>query len=478
MNQKDRILELVDKGIISAEEAVVLLEKMGEKASEKEQPTSSQLDSVMEGVANAFTQFSAKSDQTNDAIQVVLKRAKEIDRRIDEIRTAEQLDSLTVEEEMELVRLQEEAEQLNNQYKSLLQEKKQADAKVKAEKKQEWEETIRNAKKKVQDTDWEEKTRKTAGNLASWATKFAESMVTVAKTAVQSVEINSPYTQAKNGKKVPYHFHQVIDEASILDFKVANGIIRVKTVPENAMTIEGNCRVATQDEEFFDAEAFIRDRVKVGVDEDTIYVKSLSKRVYCDWTISLPQKVYDYVAMKGLNTTIHLKELEGKDYYFEVDNGNIYLKDVKGVLLEAETVNGNLKYEQIDFKDIVSETVNGNIYLDGQFLGTKLEAVTGNIKVEVAHPETKKVDVETVNGNIKIEVAEEVGLEADIETSLGAIHFDETVFEVIRQTKDLAERSALIRKTRDSMTRVVAETTTGNIQVNLLQSDTSSKKEG
>ena len=53
-------------------------------------------------------------------------------------------------------------------------------------------------------------------------------------------------------------------------------------------------------------------------------------------------------------------------------------------------MNGNLKYEQLDFKDIVSETVNGNIHLDGQFLGTKLEAVTGNIKVVVAHPETKK----------------------------------------------------------------------------------------
>ena len=478
MNQKDRILELVDKGIISAEEAVVLLEKMGEKASTKEQPTTSQLDSVMEGMASAFTKFSAKSDQTDDAIQVVLKRTKEIDRRIDEIKTAEQLDSLSVDEEMELVRLQEEAEQLNNQYKSLLQEKKQADAKVKAEKKQEWEESIHNAKKKMQETDWEEKTRQTAGNITSWAAKFADSVVTFAKTAVQAAEINSPYIQAKNGKKVPYHFHQVIDEASILDFKVANGIIRVKTVPGNTMTIEGDCRVATQDEEFFDAESFVRDRVKVGVDEDTIYVKTLSKRVYCDWTISLPQKVYDYVAMKGLNTRLHLKALEGKDFYFEVDNGDICLKDVKGVLLEAETVNGNLKYEQLDFKDIVSETVNGNIYLDGHFLGTKLEAVTGNIKVEVAHPETKKVDVETVNGSIKIEVAEEVGLEADIETSLGSIHFDETVFEVIRQTKDLAERSALIRKNRESMTRVVAETTTGNIQVNQLQSKTDSKKEG
>ena len=333
MNQKDRILELVDKGIISAEEAVVLLEKMGEKASAKEQPTSSQLDSVMEGVASAFTKFSAKSDQTNDAIQVVLKRAKEIDRRIDEIRTAEQLDSLTVDEEMELVRLQEEAEQLNNQYKSLLQEKKQADAKMKAEKKEEWEESFKKAKKKVQDTDWEDKTRRTAGNISSWAAKFADSIVTAVGSVIQNTEVNMPYLEAKNGKKVPYHFHQVIDDASILDFKVANGIVRVKTVPGNTMTIEGNCRVAAQDEEFFDAEGFVRDRVKVGVDDDKIVIKSVSKRVYCDWTISLPQKVYDYVAVKGLNTTLHLKELEGKDYYFEVDNGDIRLKDVKGVLL-------------------------------------------------------------------------------------------------------------------------------------------------
>ena len=135
MNQKDRILELVDKGIISAEEAVVLLEKMGDKAvEEKEQPTTSQLDSIMEGVASAFTKFSAESDQTDESIQTILKRTKEIDHRIDEIRTASQLESLTVDEEMELVRLEEEAEQLSNQYKSLLQEKKKADEKAEDDK--------------------------------------------------------------------------------------------------------------------------------------------------------------------------------------------------------------------------------------------------------------------------------------------------------------------------------------------------------
>ncbi len=63
-------------------------------------------------------------------------------------------------------------------------------------------------------------------------------------------------------------------------------------------------------------------------------------------------------------------------------------KDVKEFFLEAET-NGNLKYEHLEFKDIVSETVNRNIHLDGKFSSTKLEAVTGNIKVAMAHPEAK-----------------------------------------------------------------------------------------
>ena len=77
---------MVDKGIISAEEAVVLLEKWVRRQATKEQPTSSQVDSVLEGVASVFTKFSAQSDQTDESIQAVLKRTKEIDRRIDEIR--------------------------------------------------------------------------------------------------------------------------------------------------------------------------------------------------------------------------------------------------------------------------------------------------------------------------------------------------------------------------------------------------------
>ena len=116
--------------------------------------------------------------------------------------------------------------------------------------------------------------------------------------------------------------------------------------------------------------------------------------------------------------------------------------------------------------------------LEGKFRGAKFETVNGNIKVEITSPQTKKVDVETANGNVKISLAEELGLEANLETSLGSLHFDETIFEVIKQRKDLTERTAVICKQKEFMPQVVAETTTGNIHVNQLQSKTDSKKEG
>ena len=49
---------------------------------------------------------------------------------------------------------------------------------------------------------------------------------------------------------------------------------------------------------------------------------------------------------------------------------------------------------------------------------------------------------------------------------------------MIKQRKDLTERTAVICKQKEFMPQVVAETTTGNIHVNQLQSKTDSKKEG
>ena len=49
--------------------------------------------------------------------------------------------------------------------------------KMKAEKKQEWEESFKKAKKKVQDTDWEDKTRRTAGKYLFMGCKNSQTQL-------------------------------------------------------------------------------------------------------------------------------------------------------------------------------------------------------------------------------------------------------------------------------------------------------------
>ncbi len=104
-----------------------------------------------------------------------------------------------------------------------------------------------------------------------------------------------------------------------------------------------------------------------------------------------------------------------------------------------------------------------------KFLGTKLEAVTGNIKVAVAHPETKKVDV-----NSRTEILRSKLLKKKLVLKPKLKHLL-VRFAFWWQSSDSTnegfspKESALIISIRLNTT-VVTETTTGNIQVNQLQS--------
>ena len=78
MNQKDRIFRISrQRNYFSRGSSSLTRKKWVKRLSAKEQPTSSQVDSVLEGVASVFTKFSAQSDQTDESIQAVLKRTKE-----------------------------------------------------------------------------------------------------------------------------------------------------------------------------------------------------------------------------------------------------------------------------------------------------------------------------------------------------------------------------------------------------------------
>ncbi len=66
---------------------------------------------------------------------------------------------------------------------------------MKAEKKKNGKKALRKRKKKEEckDTDWEDKTRRTAGNISSWAAKFADSISDSSGISYsKNTEVNMP----------------------------------------------------------------------------------------------------------------------------------------------------------------------------------------------------------------------------------------------------------------------------------------------
>ena len=122
MNEKERILDLVKKGVISSQEAISLLEELGKnqgessKVSEQETKDAStyqkedekRFDTVLDSIASVVTNFSSELDEEFETLNQVNQQVKQKEERIEELHTAKALGQLTVEQEMELQRLTEE----------------------------------------------------------------------------------------------------------------------------------------------------------------------------------------------------------------------------------------------------------------------------------------------------------------------------------------------------------------------------------
>lgn len=190
MKERERILELVKEGVISTEEALVLLEnsahKEGKAAVKKEQaniqkpilkkapvapipeikeeksaePVLSdiedaaeegearleqeqnqdreRLEAILEELANEASGYSAKLDETNkviDDLKEQINAKKEVQMVFE---TKEELDELSAEEEAEVNILENEIDALEDEVAILEDEKEELEEKLKTVKKQQW----------------------------------------------------------------------------------------------------------------------------------------------------------------------------------------------------------------------------------------------------------------------------------------------------------------------------------------------------
>ena len=514
MNERERVLDLVKKGVLSTEEALDLLESMATKKDEeqiqqanekvtaekhddldtllqddepadheaelkqKQAEDKQQLEEILDSLATKANQASAELDEVNVEIDGVKKEIKDAQMRLMELNTKEELDALDEEELEERQEIEAELKELEASLEELVEERINLEAQLKSIKKDQWSQTKEKTKEKINSKidlpdDWKEQASDALNQASEKMVEAGTHLGRLLKKTFQTVSetVNDNVEWKDISLKVPgmaatkfeHTFEYDETAATIIDVKVANGDIQLKAWDEPGVKVDAKIKLYGKMTAATPFDAF-SERSQITVDDDHISFQVPNKRVRADLTFYLPRRMYDHVSIKLLNGDVLVNELEAKDVYTKSTNGSIDFQMIQATMLEIDGVNGSITVRDGKVLDSIIETVNGTVTMTTtpQTLGVSL--VNGDIRLTLNDTNVKRIDASSVNGNVKIAVPVELSMEGEAKTSLGSINSRMTDYEVVREKKDRMNQMLQFRRiTDEELAQIQLSTTTGSI---------------
>ena len=508
MNERERILELVKKGVLSTDEALDLLEEMGKKIQSETTETQNEetqhsVDNIMDDTAFEHTEESQEDvedrqaqDQKNledildrlatesnqasvdlDEVMVEIDGLKatlaEVREALMELNTKEELDALT-EAELEVrIALEEEIKELEWTLSELYDEKANLEGQLKNIRRSQWSQKKEEFQQKMDiPEDWKEQANETFSQVGEKVVDVTNQMgkflkktfKTVSQSVSENVEwkdINVKFPGVATTKlEKEYLFEEVT--ATILDIQVANGQLQFKFWDKEEIKVETMIKLYGKMDTATPLAAF-EERSQIDLTEDRFVFKVPNKRVRVDAIFYLPQRTYDYAAFKLLNGDIEIQGFEVKDIYVKSTNGDVTLEELKASMLEISGVNGNITICSGRIIDSIIDSVNGSVRMKTVPENLSVNLVNGDIRLTLNDEKLRRLKANTVNGDVKISLPLKQGLEGTATSSLGKIHNRLTDFEVVREKNERMNQLLQFRRVNDEMATIELTSTTGNI---------------
>ncbi|EJX44282.1 hypothetical protein B1P95_01240 [Enterococcus faecium] len=515
MKERERILDLVKKGILSTEEGLDLLESMATEkdekqikkeadkvtASHKEKDKASQLidklengeeeisepvdpkererqdqenlEKILDELATEANKTSARLDEVNAQFADNKAARNEKQEALMQLNTKEELGELTEEELAQRQALEAEIKELEASGDTLLEEQLKLEAELKDIRKNQWSEKKETFTDKFElPDDWKDQATDTLNQVGEKMSEAGSQLGKFLKKTFQTVSetVNDNMEWKDVSLRVPgiattkfeHEFYYEAPAASILDIKAANGNVTLKTWDSNDVKVEAKIKLyGKMGAEPFEA---FSERSQIEVNEDHISFQIPNKRVRADLVFYLPKRVYDHAAIKLLNGNIMIETLEAKDIYTKSTNGNIIVDQLTATMLEVEGVNGNIDIRNGNILDSIIETVNGTVTFGATAENLSVSLVNGDVRLTIKEDNLKKVEASSVNGNVKVALPDGIGLEGHAKTSLGSINSRLSNYEVVREKKERTNQMLQFRRVSDDeIAQVQLSTTTGSI---------------
>lgn len=496
MNERERILALVREGVISTEEAIELLENVAknqsqeaeqkhaatdfvENQSAKEQETTENQDEtdkkdkanfekILESLASEISHFSSQVDGKTEALQTLRREITKKAERRQEITTQEELESLTPELEMEALRLDEELVGLRSQEKALRAEKRAMDEQMRTLKKEQIEKNVKAFGEKFGNKEeWKETANDLGGKLNKIGSQFGRFISKTVDTVSDNIEwkefdfnFNVPGIVTS---KFQHELNFENTSATILDFQLANGNVTLKKWDRADIKVAADIKIYAKFEEETPLAAF-EARSTIQIDSDTFTFRVPNKRVRCDIIVWLPEREYDYMALKLLNGNVSVTDFKGKDIYLKSTNGNMTFNKVKATMLELDGVNGQITITDSQLVDLIAKLVNGEMTISSQITSSALSLVNGPIRLTYKTGTIKRIEASSVNGAIKLALPADKSVELEAHSSFGSIKNRMQEVEVLKETTEKTSKVLQFRRLVDNEPVMVElKTTNGSI---------------
>lgn len=438
MKERERILDLVKKGVLSTEEGLDLLESMATEKDEKqiakeadrvtashkeknqvidelengvteEQPEidpkqkekedQENLEKILDELATEANKTSAHLDEVNEKLAENKAVRNEKQETLMQLNTKEELDQLSEEELTQRKTLEDEIKELEAAGDILTEERIKLEAELKDIRKNQWSEKKETFSEKFEiPDDWKEQANDTLNQVGEKMSEAGTHSGKFLRKTFQSVSetVNDNMEWKDVNLRVPgiattkfeHEFYYEAPEASIIDIKAANGNVVLKTWDSEDVKVEAKIKLyGKMNAEPF--EAFL-ERSQIEVNDDHLSFQIPNKRVRADLVFYLPKRVYDHTAIKLLNGNITIDELEGKDIYTKSTNGNITVNHLTATMLEVEGVNGNIDIRDGAILDSIIETVNGTVTVGATPENLSVSLVNGDVRLTIKEDRLKK----------------------------------------------------------------------------------------
>lgn len=387
MNAKDRIMNLVKQGVITTEEALILLEN--------EQQDSEHQD----------------KDEKKDYLskmKVIDDKMAQVESEIDMLSSLELIAPLNQEQEEQMNRLEEELKQLNEDKNHCNEE--EAHDKWKSVK----EEAMNQASDLVQQV----------GTLFK-------------KTSSQVQTYLKEASERQKELRTPKYFNHTYDfdddYIQTMNIEVLSGNITVQPWEGNHVKVDVQAKLFTLEDQL---EKFFLEKSILMLDGHQLFIQAKDRGVAANLNIYVPQQKYSQIKINNDNGQIEVKQLMVDELNIKNIHGEVTIQEVEASLAEIYVTNGKIYTKHSKIRDYHNDIVNGNIDATGQFVCLNLEGTNSDITVHNHSDSVEEMTQRTVNGNINVYINNELPFALNAFTKYGSITHQLSSFEVIEEEEN------------------------------------------